>query len=96
MTPDEQQILLVRLAEALQRRMVTVALVNKFPGQPERRVVKDATATPTITARIRDYQPHDGVWLYWWFWWQPIRSVEELERMTNTFCDVVLAVERER
>ena len=97
MTPDEQQVLVVRLLEALQCGLVTMELVNRFPGQPVRRVVKDAVSVPTLTARIRNYQRPAGTpWLYWWLWWQPVRSIEDMHRTTSTFCDVVLAVERWR
>ncbi len=96
MTPDEQQMLLERLAGALQRGLVMVELVNRLPGQPEQRVAKEGPAAPAITARVRDYHANDGLWLCWWFWWQPIGSIRDLERVVNSFCGVVLAVAGER
>jgi hypothetical protein len=70
MTPEERQILLERLAIALQRGVVTVELVNQIPGQPYRWVAKERTSKPTITAQVRDYQATDDAWLYWWCWRQ--------------------------
>ena len=93
MTPEGRQVLRERLAEALQRGLITVELVNQLPGQPYRWMVKEPTSKPTLTARVRDYAAADGVWLYWWLWRQPICSIYDLECVVYRFCDVVLAVE---
>jgi hypothetical protein len=93
MTPEGRQVLRERLSEALQRGMITVELVNQLPGQPYRWVAKEHASEPTITARVRDYVATDGAWLYWWLWRQPIESVDDLGRVVDRFCDVVLAVE---
>lgn len=93
MTPEEQQLLLKRLVGALQRGMVTVELINCLPGQPHWRVADEHRPRSTVTARIREYEPTDGMWLFWWTWYQPISSVSDLERVMDRFCDVVLFVE---
>lgn len=93
MTADEQAILLERLLEALHRGVVTVELVNWLPGQPWHLIQGPDMPIPTITARIRKYEPRDGVWLYWWTWRQPIKTQADLKQVVERFCDVVLAVE---
>jgi hypothetical protein len=93
MTPEERQILLERLAIALQRGVITVELVNRFPEQPSRRIEKKDMTLPAITGRVRNYQATDGVWLYWWCWRQRISSIHDLERVVDRFCDVMLTVE---
>jgi hypothetical protein len=93
MTPEEQQLLLGRLAKALQRGVITVELVNWFPGQPYQWLAEEYVSRSTVTARVRDYEPSNGVWLYWWLWRQPIRAIYDLERVMERFCDVVLRVE---
>ena len=93
MTPEERQLLLERLVNALQRGVISVELVNWFPGQPHRWVTQEHLPGLTVTARVRDYEAADSVWLYWWLWQQPISSVSDLERVVDRFCDVVLAVE---
>ena len=97
MTQGEQQLLVERLLEALHRHLVIVELVNRFPGQQRRWVKHLSTPRPAITARVRDYQRSaNGPWLYWWTWWQPVRTVGDMERVTNTFCDVVQALAGEQ
>jgi hypothetical protein len=93
MTADERAILLERLLEALHRGIVTVELVNWFPGQPWHLMYGAGIPLPTITARIREYEPRNGVWLYWWHWRQPIQTLDDLKPIVERFCDVVLAVE---
>jgi hypothetical protein len=66
MTPEGRQILLERLAEALQRGVIAAELVNLLPGQPYRWVARQNIPKATFTARIRDYAATDGLWLYWW------------------------------
>jgi hypothetical protein len=93
MTPEEQQILLKHLLTALQCGVVTVELVNCLPGQPYPRPANEYMPKPTVTARVREYEGTDGVWLYWWTWHQPISSVSDLGCLLDRFCDIVLAVE---
>jgi len=93
MTPEERQLLLERLVNALQRGLISVELVNWFPGQPQ--PVGDAGASAGVDGHRTSagYEAADSVWLYWWLWQQPISSVSDLERVVDRFCDVVLAVE---
>jgi len=93
MTPEERQLLLERLINALQRGVISVELVNWFPGQQSRWVTKEHMPRSTVTARVRDYEAIDGVWLYWWLWRQPVCTVFDLEHVVDRFCDMVLAVE---
>jgi hypothetical protein len=93
MTPDERQYLLERLVEALRRGVVTVELLNRFPDYPYRLVANTNDPNPTFTVRARDYQADNSGWLYWWLWKRPIESVNDLARVVDRFCDIVLTVE---
>jgi len=86
------------LFDALRRQLFIAEMVNRFPGQPHRWVTKDCSSAqiPAIRARVRDYRPDDGPWVYWLLWHQPIRTMQDLGRAADHFCDVMLSVAGQR